>query len=91
MFSGVALSLIGDFQGRYAALQTQARAPRLAGGWGVQNIQACNADEDPQIRIGITTYLKPVVSGMVISALEALSLRSMQTMSWLILARASIR
>ena len=44
-----------------------------------------------QMRIGITTYLKPTCSGTVISALELPSESSTFTISWLMLASASIR
>ena len=44
-----------------------------------------------QIRIGITTYLKPAWSGTVIRALELVSWSSTVTISWPMLVRASIR
>ena len=44
-----------------------------------------------QIRIGMTTYLKPGCSGTVIRALELLSCSSIFTISTLMLASASIR
>jgi hypothetical protein len=44
-----------------------------------------------QMRIGITTYLKPGWSGTVNSALELLSCSSIFTISALLLASTSIR
>ena len=44
-----------------------------------------------QMRIGITTYLKLAFSGMVMRALLLASASSNFTMSWSMLARASIR
>jgi hypothetical protein len=44
-----------------------------------------------QIRMGMTTYLKPAWSGTVISALELVSCSSTVTISWPMLAKASIR
>ena len=44
-----------------------------------------------QIRMGMTTYLKPAWSGTVMSALELVSCNSTVTISWPMLESASIR
>ena len=44
-----------------------------------------------QMRMGMTTYLNPVCSGIVINTLELVSCNSIFTISWLMLLSASIK
>jgi len=91
------LSLIVFRQGRPGGLassfEPEPPAWRGAGGSPWKGIDA-DAGSDRlggQIRIGITTYLKPGCSGTVISALALLSCSSIVTRSWLTLESMSIR
>ena len=91
------------FDGRCRALHRQRAVGRLAGlvavgagDLGLLVVVVCfgvhqNVGHLSQIRIGITTYLKPAWSGTVIKALELVSCSSIVTISWPMLASASIR
>ena len=74
--------------------QTAPRS-RVNGGRLSHSPSAIQPRQEPgatrQIRIGMTTYLKPSYSGLVISAELLASCRDTVTMSWPMLASTSIR